>query len=388
MPWSKIKPELNEPDFYQESGEYNRRLSYPEAIREALDQALALDPRVFVMGQGVDDAAGMFGTTLNLHRKYGRERVFDTPLAENGLMGIAIGAAIGGMRPVYFHNRPDFLLLAMDGLVNHASKWSYMFGGAVNVPLVVWACIGRGWGSAAQHSQALQGLFMHVPGLKLVMPSTCYDAKGLMLSAIADDNPVIIIEHRYNFKHKGLVPKHVYRIPLGKGVVRRHGKDVTLVAISYMALEAYKAAEELAKDGIDVEVIDLRTLRPLDEEIILTSVKKTGCMVVADTGWKTGGVTAEIAAVAAEKGFASLKAPIRRVTSPDVPTPAGYTLEEAFYTGMPEIVAAARELVEWKGKDQWRSTPKSMLQVRRRSSGQLYCANWISKDIPTLQAGR
>ena len=348
-PWLKITPELNEPDAYDSSDTSGCRLSYAEAIREALDQALALDPRVFVMGQGVDDPGGQFGTTLNLHKKYGAERVFDTPLSEDALMGIAVGAAIGGMRPVYIHNRPDFLLLAMDQLVNHASKWHYMFGGAVNVPMVVWACIGRGWGSAAQHSQALQGLFMHVPGLRLVMPSTCYDAKGLMLSAIADDNPVIIIEHRYNFKHKGLVPECVYRVPLGKGVVRRPGKDVTLVAISYMAIEAYKAAEELAKDGIDAEVIDLRTLRPLDEEIILTSVAKTGRMVVADTGWRTGGVCAEIMALVAEKGFASLKAPVRRVTSPDVPTPAGYTLEEAFYTGMPEIVAAAREIVEWKG---------------------------------------
>jgi pyruvate dehydrogenase E1 component beta subunit len=350
MPWSKIKPEAQELEFDQElEGGNNRWLSYPDAIREALDQALELAPGVFVMGQGVDDPQGMFGTTLNLHLKYGRGRVFDTPLSENGLMGIAVGAAIGGMRPVYFHNRPDFLLLAMDQLVNHAAKWSYMFGGAVSVPLVIWACIGRGWGSAAQHSQALQGLLMHVPGLKLVMPSTCYDAKGLMLSAIADDNPVIIIEHRYNFKYKGLVPEQEYRVPLGKGVVRKPGKDVTLVGTSYMAIEAYKAAEELAKDGIDAEVIDPRTLCPLDEEIILTSVKKTGRLVVADTGWRTGGVCAEIMALVAENGFASLGAPVRRVTSPDVPTPAGYTLEEAFYTGMPEIVAAARELVEWKG---------------------------------------
>ena len=350
MPWSKLSPEINEPDYYQESGEYSRFLPYPEAIREALDQALELNPSVFVMGQGVDDPLGMFGTTLNLHNKYGRERIFDTPLSENGLMGIAIGAAIGGMRPVYFQNRPDFLLLAIDQLANHAAKWSYMFGGAVNVPLVVWACIGRGWGSAAQHSQALQGLFMHIPGLKLVMPSTCYDAKGLMLSAIADNNPVVVIENRFNFKHRGPVPENPYWVPLGKGVVRRSGKDVTLVAISYMVTEAYEAAEELAKDQIEAEVIDLRTLRPLDEEIILSSVAKTGLMVVADTGWKTGGVTAEVAALVAEKGFQLLKAPIRRVACPDVPTPAGYTLEEAFYTGKAEIADAARELV----LDEWR----------------------------------
>jgi len=349
MPWSKIKPELNEPNFQRESEENSRRLSYAEAIREALDQALDLDSNVFVMGQGVDDPTGMFGATLNLHKKYGGERVFDTPLAENSLTGIAIGAAIGGMRPVYFHNRPDFLYLAMDQLVNHASKWSYMFGGAVHVPLVVWACIGRGWGSAAQHSQALQGIFMHIPGLKLVMPSTCYDAKGLMLSAIADENPVIIIEHRFNFRHKGFVPLAPYRVPLGKGIIRRPGRDITIVAVSFMVTEAFQAAEELVRDGIEAEVIDLRTLRPLDEEIILTSLAKTGRVVVADTGWKTGGATAEISALIAEKGFVSLKAPVLRVASPDVPTPAGYTLEEAFYKGWKEIVTSAHELLKGKG---------------------------------------
>ncbi len=348
MPWSKIKPELNEPDFNNVTGEDKRIIPYAEAIREALDHALSVDADVFVMGQGVDDPSGMFGATLNLHKKYGKERVFDTSLAENGLTGIAVGAAIGGMRPVYFHNRPDFLLLAMDQIVNHASKWHFMFGGTVNVPLVIWACIGRGWGSAAQHSQALQGLFMHIPGLKLVMPTTCYDAKGLMLSSIADNNPVIILEHRYNFRHKGFVPEEPYRVPIGKGIVRKQGKDITIIAASYMVTEAYNAALELAKDGIEVEVIDLRTLRPLDEELILTSVKKTGRVVVADTGWKTGGITAEISALIVEKGFAFLKAPVLRVACPDVPTPAGYTLEEAFYAGMPEIVTEVRKLIKFK----------------------------------------
>jgi pyruvate dehydrogenase E1 component beta subunit len=346
MPWTKIKPELNELDFIHEAELHQRKLSYAEAVREALDQALALDTRVFVMGQGVDDPSAMFGTTLNLHKKYGSDRVFDTPLAENGLTGIAIGAAIGGMRPVYFHNRPDFLLLAMDQLVNHASKWHYMFGGAVNVPLVVWACIGRGWGSAAQHSQSLQGLFMHIPGLKLIMPSTCYDAKGLMLSAIADNNPVIIMEHRYNFKHIGVVPEAPYRIPIGKGIIRRKGNDISIIAVSYMVTEAFMAAEELAERGIDAEVIDLRTLRPLDEEIILNSIAKTGRAIVADTGWKTGGITAEIAALICEKGFSFLKAPVLRIACPDVPTPAGYTLEEAFYPGKNDIKEVALNLVK------------------------------------------
>jgi len=346
MPWAKIKSELNEPDFDKAMGGDIRQISYAEAIREALDEALEMDPNVFVMGQGVDDPSGMFGATLNLHEKHGRERVFDTPLAENGLTGIAIGAAIGGMRPVYFHNRPDFLLLAMDQIVNHASKWHYMFGGAVNIPIVIWACTGRGWGSAAQHSQALQGLFMHIPGLKIVMPSTCYDAKGFMLSAIADNNPVIILEHRHNFKYRGFVPEHTYKVPIGKGIVRRKGKDITIISASYMVLEAYRAAEELAKDGIDAEVVDIRTLRPLDEEIILTSVQKTGRVVVADTGWKTGGITAEISAMIVEKGFISLKAPICRVACPDIPTPAGFVLEETFYKGRAEIIEAVRNLVK------------------------------------------
>ncbi len=353
MPWSKIKSELHEPNFNEVSREEGRVISYADAIREALDQALELDEKVFLMGQGVDDPSGMFGATLKLHEKYGRERVFDTPLAENGLTGIAVGAAIGDMRPVYFHNRPDFLLLAMDQIVNHASKWHYMFGGAVNVPIVIWACTGRGWGSAAQHSQALQGLFMHIPGLKVVMPSTCYDAKGFIFSAIADNNPVMILEHRHNFKYKGFVPKRVYKVPIGKGIVRRYGKDVTIISVSYMVLESYIAAEELAKDGIDSEVIDIRTLRPLDEETILTSVRKTGYVIVVDTGWKTGGITSEISAMIVEKGFTSLKAPIYRVACPDIPTPAGYTLEEAFYKGRAEISEAVRNLVKCKVKGKY-----------------------------------
>ncbi len=343
-PWLRMKAEAQEPDFTA-SGAQARSITYSAAVREALDQAMSLDERVFVMGQGVDDPGGMFGTTLDLHKKYGRHRAFDTPLSETALMGVATGAAMAGMRPVYFHNRPDLLLLAMDQLANHASKWHFMFGGKVNVPLVVWACIGRGWGSAAQHSQALQGLFMHVPGLKLLMPSTCYDAKGLLLAAIADPNPVVILEHRSNFKFQGHVPEDMYLLPLGKGVVRRQGTHVTILGISCMAMEAWNAAGELAKEGIEAEVIDLRSLKPWDEELVMASVAKTGRLVVADMAWRTGGVTAEIAATVAEKGFGLLKAPIRRVTCPDLPTPAGYTLEKEFYPGAADIAAAARELV-------------------------------------------
>ena len=210
---------------------------------------------------------------------------------------------------------------------------------SARVPLVFWAFVGRGWGSAAQHSQALQGLFMHVPGLKLIMPATCFDAKGLMLAAIADNNPVLIIDHRMNFKQRGLVPTEPYTVPIGKGVIRRKGRDVTVVATSHLVAEAYAAAQELAQEGIEAEVVDPRTLRPLDEELILESVARTGRLVVTDTGWKTGGVTAEISAMVAEKGFRSLKAPIVRVCNPDLPTPSGYTLERAYYIGKDDIKA-------------------------------------------------
>jgi pyruvate dehydrogenase E1 component beta subunit len=338
------KQKTREPAFLNEGNECGRVLDYHEAIREALQQAMRQDKRVFIMGQGIDDLDGMFGATKDLHREFGRERVFDTPLSENALTGISIGAALAGMRPIHFHNRPDFLLLAMDQLVNHAAKWSYMFGGAKNVPLVVWACIGRGWGGAAQHSQALQGLFMHVPGLKLVMPATCYDAKGLMLSAIADKNPVLIMDHRFNFNNKGFVPAEPYTVPIGKGIIRRKGQDVTIVAISHLVVEAFQAAEEAATQGIEAEVIDPRTLRPLDEDIILKSVAKTGRMIIADCGWKTGGVSAEIGAMVAEKGCAYLKAPIKRIACPDLPTPAASRLEEAYYIGKKDIRKAILEI--------------------------------------------
>ena len=343
MDWSKTLIE-EEIDFEDSTEKVGRKLSYVAAIREGLELALTSDEHVFVMGQGIDDPMGMFGITLDLHKKYGRDRVFETPLSENGLTGIAIGAALTGMRPVYMHNRPDFLLLAMDQIVNHASKWSYMFGGCIGVPIVIWAAVGRGWGGAAQHTQTLQGLFAHVPGLRLVMPSRPFDAKGLLITSIAENNPVIIIEHRWLLRQTGYVPEGLYTIPFGRGVVRKTGKDVTIVAISYMVIEALGAAQELQEQGIDVEVIDPRTLRPLDEEIILNSVKKTGRLIIADTGWKTGGVGAEIAAMVSENGFESLKAPIKRVASPDVPTPASFALEASFYPGKTDIVSCCREI--------------------------------------------
>ena len=322
-----------------------RVASYAKAIHEALAIGLESDPSVFVMGQGVDDPSAMFGTTRGLQQQFGPERVFDTPLSEEGMMGVCTGAAMNGMRPVFMHNRPDFVLLAFNQLVTHAAKFHFMDNGQTTVPMVVWAAIGRGWGSGAQHSQAIQGMLIGVPGLKIVMPSTPYDAKGLLLSAILDNNPVCVFEHRWLMKKDGVVPDGFYRVPLGRGIYRRRGDDVTIVGASHAIELGMQAAGQLATEGISAEVIDLRTIKPMDEQIILESLEKTGRIVAVDTAWMKGGVCAEIGCLAAEKGFRHLKAPVARVGLPDVPTPAGYTLEQFFYPDAARIAAAARSLV-------------------------------------------
>jgi pyruvate dehydrogenase E1 component beta subunit len=346
MPWTKLQADSAERDDSLPGRRGSRRLTYREAIREAQYQALEIDPSVFIMGEGVDDPGGIFGTTLDLDKTYGRDRVIDLPLAENGFTGIAVGAAIAGMKPILVHMRMDFLLLSMDQIVNHASKWRYMFGGRQNVPLTIRSIIGRGWGSAAQHSQSLHGLFMHIPGLKLVMPSSAYDVKGLLLASIADEDPVMFVEHRWLYDHADHVPEHMYTIEIGKGRVIRKGTDVTILAISHMVPEASKAAKILEeKHGISCEIIDPRTLNPLDEKMVLKSVKKTGRLLIADYGWNTGGVSRQIASAISEKAFSHLKAPIQRVCLPDAPTPAAPVLESAFYPGVEDIVNKTRRLM-------------------------------------------
>src|SRR5262245_47717699 len=287
-----------------------RIVSYVAAINEALALALDADPRVFILGQGVDDPSAMFGTTRGLQERFGGTRVFDTPLSEEAMMGVSAGSAMNGMRPVYLHNRPDFVLLAINHLVTHAAKYHFMDNGQTTVPMVVWAAIGRGWGSGAQHSQAIHGMLLGVPGIKIVMPSTPYDAKGLLLSAILDNNPVCVFEHRWLMKKDGVVPDGFYRVPIGKGVYRLRGTDVTIVGTSHAIELAAQAANQVAGEGIKAEVIDLRTVKPLDEEIVLESLRKTGRLVVVDTAWMTGGLCAEIGCLAAEKGFRDLKAPV------------------------------------------------------------------------------
>lgn len=345
MPWTKVYG-YTEASERPAKGEGLRELTFREALLEAHTQMLEKDERVFVIGEGVDDPGGVFGSTKGLHEKFGRERVMDTPLAENGITGIAMGAALAGMRPILVHMRVDFLPLSMDQLFNHAAKWHYMFGGKVNVPIVVRAIVGRGWGSAAQHSQNLHALFAHVPGLKVVMPSTPYDAKGLLMASVYDGNPVIFIEHRWLYEGMGHVPETPYRVPIGKGTVRRAGKDATIVALSHMVKLSMDAAATLAAEGIECEVVDLRTLSPLDDGIVTDSVKKTGRLVVADTGWKSFGVGAEVAARVVEKAFKSLKAPVVRVNPPDVPTPSSHVLEDAYYPGPEDIVSAVKRVLE------------------------------------------
>lgn len=327
-----------------------REIKYWQAISEALVQTMERDDHVFIMGIGVDDPKGIFGTTLEAHKRFGKGRVFDTPVSENAMTGCAIGASLAGMRPVMVHARNDFMYYCMDQLCNHAAKWHHMFGGLMRVPITVRAIIGRGWGQGAQHSQSLQAIFSHVPGLKVVMPSTPYSVKGLLIASIQDDSPVIFIEHRRLYDYTGPVPEEPYTLSIGEGTIIRVGSDVTVVAISYMVWETIRASAILKEEGIEVEVVDPRSTKPLDEELILDSVKKTGRLVVADTGWRTCGVSAEIAALVAEKAFKYLKAPVQRVALPDISAPTSVTLEKVFYPGPLDVVSAVKRTMEKETK--------------------------------------
>lgn len=322
-----------------------RTLTGAEALREALDQAMEADERIIVIGEGVPDPKGVFGTTLGLQEKYGERRVFDMPVSENGVTGICIGAALRGLRPIMTHQRIDFSLYAFDQIINNAAKWHYMFGGKLRVPLVIRMIIGRGWGQGAQHSQNLQSLFAHVPGLKVVTPSLPATAKGLLLSSIADDEPVIFIEHRWIHGLKGSVPEALYELPLGQAAIRRTGDTVTVVANSYMTVEALHAADVLAEVGIAAEVIDLLTVRPLDEATIMESVRKTGRLLVVDGSWPYGGVAGEIIARLAMASHGIFKRAPRRLTLPDVPAPSSPALAFQYYPTYREIIEAAYNMI-------------------------------------------
>jgi pyruvate dehydrogenase E1 component beta subunit len=322
----------------------NRKLEYSLAINEALHQMMASDESVFLIGQGVKSPWYVGNTAKDLLNRFGSERVIDTPVSENAVTGAAIGAALVGLRPIVVHPRMDFMMYAMDPIINEAANWHYMFGGKASPSVVIWGIINRGGEQAAQHSQALHSIFSHIPGLKVVMPSTPYDAKGLMVSAIKDDGPVVYIDDRWLHNKKGIVPEELYEIPIGKGIVRKRGTDVTVVAISYLMQHAMDAAAGLARYGIDCEVIDLRTTKPLDKTLLLDSVKKTGRLVVADVGWKSFGMTAEISALVFEEAFHFIKSPFVRVTLPDSPAPASAPLENAYYPGQKEIQESIKRL--------------------------------------------
>ena len=318
----------------------HRNLQYSLAINEALHQMMETDASVFLIGQGVKSPWYVGKTADGLLEKFGEERVIDTPVSENAMTGAGVGAAIVGMKPVVVHPRVDFMMYAMDPIINQAANWYYMNGGKASVPVVIWGIINRGGEQGAQHSQAIHSVFSHIPGLKVVMPSTPYDAKGLMIAAIRDPNPVIFIDDRWLYNCEDIVPEEIYEVEIGKGVLRKKGADVTVVAVSFMAHESMKAAEELAKEKIDVELIDLRTVKPIDQDLILESVKKTGRLVIVDGGWKTCGLAAEISAIVSDCGFKYLKAPVRRVTLPDCPAPASSVLEQVYYPTAKDIAQA------------------------------------------------
>lgn len=320
-------------------------LTLGEAIREALAEEMSRDPAVFLMGEDIGRAGGVFMVTKGLEDEFGPERVMSTPIEEAGIVGLGVGAAMTGMRPVVELMFSDFLPLAMDQIVNQAAKMHYMTGGQARVPLVIRTTLGVGRGAAAQHSQSLQALVAHIPGLKVVLPSTPCDAKGLLKSAIRDDNPVIFIEDKMCYGTvKGPVPTAEYLVPLGVADVKREGQDVTLVATSRMVQLALNAAETLAQEGISTEVVDPRTVKPLDKATIVKSVMKTGRAVVIDLGHQSYGITAEIAAIIADEAFDYLDAPVKRLAALDVPVPMAPVLEMATIPDAKRVVDTVKGL--------------------------------------------
>lgn len=323
-----------------------RLLTYAEALREAMAIALESDPTVVLMGEDIGVYGGAFQVTLDLVERFGPERVIDTPISELGGAGVAVGAALTGLRPIYEFQFSDFATLAMEQIVNQAAKLRYMLGGEASVPVVFRMPAGSGTGAAAQHSQSLEAWFGHVPGLKVVQPSTPADAKGLLLAALADPDPVVVFEHKLLYKMKGEVPEGHYLTPIGTAAVRRTGGDLTIVASSIMVHRALEAAEALAGEGIESEIVDLRSIRPVDRDTILASVRKTGRLLIVYEGVKSYGVGAEISAMVAESdAFDLLDAPILRLGGAEAPIPYNPDLERAAVPQVETIAAAARRLV-------------------------------------------
>jgi pyruvate dehydrogenase E1 component beta subunit len=342
-----------------------RQIRYQDAIREAQAQILAADPRTYVIGLGVPGPTGIFGTTKGLQEEFGADRVLDMPSSENAMTGVALGSTLLGRRPILVHMRVDFAVLAMEPLVNQIAKWHYMYGGHMTAPVTIRMIIGRGWGQGPQHSQSLQSWLAHVPGLKVVMPTSPRDVKGMLISAVKDDAPVVLFEHRWLYGVTGDVPEDMYSVPLDKAAIVRRGRDVTLAATSYMTLESLRAAEILSSIGIDAEVIDLRTLTPIDTPTLAESIGRTGRLVVSDTGHSAFGVGAEVLAAAAETCFSALKSAPKRVGIPHAPAPTTPALADLYYPRAAEIAreaatmlgAADRLPAEAPSERRWRDVP-------------------------------
>ncbi|NYJ12989.1 pyruvate dehydrogenase E1 component beta subunit [Rhizobium leguminosarum] len=323
-----------------------RELSYSQAIQEAMAIAMEADERVVLMGEDIGVYGGAFQVTGDLVDRFGPDRVMDTPISELGGAGVAVGAAMTGLRPIFEFQFSDFAALAMEQIVNQAAKMHYMLGGEVSVPVVMRFPAGSGTGAAAQHSQSLEAWLGHVPGLKVIQPATPYDVKGMLLAAVADPDPVMIFEHKLLYKMKGPVPEGHYTVPLDKAEIRRQGKDLSIVATSIMVHKALDAAEQLAAEGIDIEVIDLRSVRPIDRATVIASVKKTTRLLCVYEGVKTLGIGAEISAMIAESdAFDYLDAPIVRLGGAETPIPYNPELEKAAVPQVPDILSAARNLV-------------------------------------------
>lgn len=329
-----------------------RKITYAIAIKEAIDQCMEKDSNVVIIGEGVPDPKAIFGTTSGLESKYGKSRVFDMPLSENGVTGICIGAAISGLRPVLVHQRIDFALLSLDQLINNAAKWYFMFNKTSSVPIVVRMIIGRGWGQGPQHSQGLQAIFAQIPGLKVVMPTTPFDAKGMLISAIEDNNPVLFIEHRWLHYIEDVVPEYIYRVDLDKARVIQEGSRLTIAAFSYLVIECLSVVKSIQKHiELDIEIIDMRSISHLDVDLVLNSVMKTGHLIVADCAGKFGSVAGELISSVVERGMAFLKAPPIRLGSLNYPAPTSHFLIDSYYVTPINILDAVYDVLNINRKN-------------------------------------
>jgi acetoin:2,6-dichlorophenolindophenol oxidoreductase subunit beta len=320
----------------------NRKLAYGLAINEALKQSMTLDDDIILLGQGVKSPWYVGNTCNDLIDLFGEDRVIDTPISENAITGAAVGSSLCGMKSIIMHPRSDFSLYAFDPIINQAANWHYMNGGASSVSIVIWLIVNRGGEQGAQHSQALHSIFNHIPGLKIIAPSNAYDVKGLLNSAIQDPNPVVFIDDRFLYSKSCNVPSEYYQLPLGEANIIKEGIDITIVSSSYLINEARDAVLMLNKEGLQSELIDLRSIKPLDIKLIIKSVKKTGVLLIVDSSWKTNGLASEISAIVNEKAFGYLKYPVKRIALPDAPAPASRELEKEYFISSKNIIDAVK----------------------------------------------